>query len=218
MKDIIENIKNIFSSKHEDLVTYLNENSQYSWQEDYPIAIVHEQKRVKETSILDKMQDLYFFGDDGFSQEKYTPKMIEFLKKEAPEYIKTASLLCYDGALEHAYSLKEKFTHDKWKKVINAQNFQATIEISSFSANASIKEIETELRDLMRSRKEIPALKKIAFVWVAHVSKETNIEDIMEHYFINNYTVLEEDTTQTYIAWNECLNDINLRYFVVDPS
>ena len=45
MKDIISNIKNIFSSKHENPIAYLNENSQYDWQEDYPIAIVHEQKR-----------------------------------------------------------------------------------------------------------------------------------------------------------------------------
>lgn len=218
MKEIISSIKKVLLLKDENPITYLNKNSQYDWQENYPIAIVHEQKRVKEVDLLEKMQDLYFFGDDGFSQEMYTPKMIEFLKLQAPAHIKTASLLCYDGASEHAYTFKEKFTHDKWKKVVNTQNFKATVEVSFFDATKTIKEIETQLRDLMRSRKEIPALKKIAFVWVAEVDKATDIKDIIQHYFINNYAILEEDDTRTYIAWNECLNDINLRYFVVNPS
>jgi len=216
MKTIIKNLKDAL--RNNQLVQkYLNSHSRYSWQENYPIAIVHEQTRVKDPALLAKMDDAYFFGDDGFSQEMYTPKGIEFLNTHAPSYIKNASFLCFKGELAHACTFKEKFTHDKWKKVLNTQGFQATIEVSSFSLQDSIKTIETKLRDLMRSRKEIPSLKKIGFVWIAQVPKSTDLTDIMEHYFLENYEVLENEETRTYIAWNKTLNDINLRYFVVTP-
>lgn len=79
-------------------------------------------------------------------------------------------------------------------------------------------EIETELRNFMRSRKEIPSLKKIAFIWIATVPKTTDITEIMKHYFLEDYEILEESESTTYIGWNECLKDINMRYFVITPS
>ncbi|QSZ42235.1 hypothetical protein GJV85_08990 [Sulfurimonas aquatica] len=217
MQTIIQDLKNALKS-NQPLEEYLNKNSKYTWQKNYPIAIVHEYTRVKEPDTLAKMNELYFFGDDGFSQDMYTPKMIEFLNMQAPQYIKNASLLCYDGPLEHACTFKEKFPHDKWKKVLNNHNFKATVEISNFDSNASIMEIETELRDFMRSRKEIPSLKKIAFVWIVTLPNTTDITQIMEHYFLDNYASITDENTTTYIGWNEILNNINLRYFVVTPK
>lgn len=217
MQTIIKNIIDALKSK-DSLVKYLNTHSEFTWQENYPIAIVHEQSRVKEPKTLEKMDELFFFGDDGFSQDMYTPKMIEFLNKNAPKYIKTASLLCFDAPKEHACTFAEKFTHDKWKKVVNTHDFQATVEISFFNTDKSTMEMETELRDFMRSRKEIPSLKTIGFIWIATVDDSTQITPIMKHYFLDNYTSVTKDNKTTFVGWNACLNDINLRYFVVTPS
>ena len=217
MRDIIEIVKEGLS-KENSLEKYLNNYSSLRWQKNYPIAIVHEQKRVKEQNTLNAMQELYFFDDEGFSQEKYTPKMIEFLLKNASHYIKTTSLIAHNGPQEHAYSFKEKFRHDKWKKLVNTHDYQINLKVSHFDENSSTQNIETSLRDIMRSNKEIPTLKNIAFIWIATVSKATNLEEICKHYFLDEFETLKGSSSTTYICWNSKLKNINMRYFVHTPQ
>ena len=214
---IIRSIK-LALINEEELSTHLNNNSDLTWIEDYPIAIVHENTRVKDQMTLTIMQSLPFFNEDGFSNNIHSIESIGFLNQHAPKFIKNASMLCCGKNVKEEIEFREKFTHDKWKKVVNTHDFRATIEISDFGIEKTIKEIETELRDLMRSRKEIPSLKPIGFVWIATVSNTTNLTDIMKHYFQGTHALIESNTTRTYIAWNEVLNDISLRDFVVQPS
>lgn len=217
MQIIIDYIKQALVSG-ESLDEYLNKNTKYTWEKDFPVAIVHEKTRVTDPEILQKMQAVYFFDKDGFSQDKYTPKMIEFLRLNAPSQMKLTSMLCHDGAIEHAYTYKEKFTHDRWKKVINDNNFRAAIEISTFNDKTSIQEIETEIRNIMRSKKEVPSLRNIAFIWIATLPNTIDISSILKHYFYVQHDAVLLQNKTTYIAWDSELQNINLRHFVISPS
>jgi hypothetical protein len=217
MQNIIDTLKNAILSNN-PLIDSLNENSSLYWKENYPIKIVHEENRVKENEILSYLKSINFFNKNGFSPSKYTDELIELLNKKAPNYIQHSTLAVLKNDLNKKYSFKEKFIHDRWKKVVNDNDLQAIVEVSSFDSSKTICEIEIELRDIMRSRKEVPSLKPIGFIWLAKVQKSTDITKILKHYFADNFIKVVKNDEINYIGWNKELQKINMRYFVCIPN
>ena len=216
MKKIISDIHNAVQNSRKT-IEFLTQNSSWTWVENYPIAVVNEITRVKDKESLKILEDINFFDSQGFSKNSYTKKEIEYLTQKIPSTIKTAYCLCLKKKPQNQYTFNEKFQHDKWKKVQDEGIFEALVESSKFSDSDSSKVIETELRDIMRSRKEIPSLKAIGFVWIVTLPKTTQVEDILQHYFLDNHIYVERGRKITYIAWGDKLADINMRYFVNTP-
>lgn len=216
MKKIISDIHNAVQNSRKT-IEFLTKNSPWTWVGEYPIAVVNEITRIKNEENLKTLEKINFFNDQGFSKNSYTRKEIDHLRKNVPTAIKTSYCLCLKKQDDGNYSFKEKFEHDKWKKVQDEELFEAFLESSKFTDVNSSKEIETELRDIMRSAKEIPSLKAIGFVWIVTIPKTTKIEDILEHYFLDNHIYVEQGRKITYIAWGDKLADINMRYFVNTP-
>lgn len=216
MKKIISDIHNGIQNSRKT-IEFLTKNSSWTWVANYPIAIVNEINRVTDEENLKSLGEINFFNEEGFSKNTYTQKEINHLRENVPSAIKTAYCLCLKKKHNDDYNFKEKFTHDRWKKVTDEDNFEALVELSKFTDSASSTVIETELRDIMRSRKEIPSLKVIGFVWIVTVPKTTNIVNILEHYFLDNHIYVEQGRKITYIAWGDRLADINMRYFVNTP-
>ena len=199
-------------------IEFLQQNSKYTWIADYPTAIVNEITRVADKASLKSLETLDFFNDEGFSKSSYTKEEIKNLRESVPSALKSTYCLCLKSRQSDNYEFVEKFEHDRWKKVQDIEyNFEAFIESSKFTQTDSSKTIETYLRDIMRSAKEIPSLKAIGFVWVVTVPKDTIIEDILQHYFLDNHIFIEKGRKTTYIAWGERLANINMRYFVNTP-
>ena len=199
-------------------IEFLQQNSKYTWVGDYPTAIINEITRVEDEESCSKLEALHFFNEKGFSKKSYTRQEIEQLREETPEVMKSTYCLCLKHREGDTYEFKEKFEHDKWKKIEDKDyNFEAFVESSKFTNKDDSKAIETHLRDIMRSAKEIPALKAIAFVWIITLPKSTNIENILEHYFGDNHIFIEKGRKITYIAWGDRLANINMRYFVNTP-
>ena len=198
-------------------IEFLQQNSKYTWIEDYPTAIVNEITRVDEES-LKQLNQIDFFNDEGFSKSCYTKEEIKNLRENVPAAMKSSYCLCLRNRQSDSYDFKEKFEHDRWKKIQDDNyNFEAFVESSKFKETDNSKMIETHLRDIMRSAKEIPALKAISFVWIVTLPNNTKIEDILEHYFSDNHIFIEKGRKITYIAWGERLANINMRYFVNTP-
>ena len=216
MKKIISDIHNGIQNSRKT-IEFLTKNSSWNWVANYPIAIVNEITRVKDEESLKNLQKINFFNEEGFSKNTYTQKEINHLRNDIPTSIKTAYCLCLKKKHNDDYSFKEKFQHDRWKKVTDEDNFEALVELSKFTDSDSSKVIETTLRDIMRSAKEIPSLKAIGFVWLVTLPKTTKIVDILEHYFLDNHIYVEQGRKITYIAWGDKLADINMRYFVNTP-
>jgi len=199
-------------------IEFLQENSKYTWIADYPTAIVNEITRVDEQESLKKLEAVNFFNENGFSKNTYTKKEIKDLRESMPHIIKSTYCLCLKNRQADKYNFQEKFEHDRWKKIQDSEyNFEAFIESSKFTETDSSTTIETHLRDIMRSAKEIPSLKAIGFVWIVTVAKTTEIENILQHYFLDNHIFIEKGRKTTYIAWGERLANINMRYFVNTP-
>jgi len=199
-------------------IEFLQQNSKYTWIENYPISIISEITRVADEESLKRLQELEFFNDAGFSKSFYTRKEINNLKENIPNVLKSMYCLCLKAKQSDNYEFKEKFEHDRWKKIQdNNYNFEAFVESSKFSETDTSQVIETHLRDIMRSAKEIPALKAIGFVWIVTLPKSSEVEDILEHYFDDNHIFIEKGRKITYIAWDERLANINMREFVNTP-
>lgn len=216
MKKIVSEIHNGVQNSR-NTIEFLQKNSSRTWIKEYPIAVLHEINRVKDKDSLEKLNNISFFNDAGFSKNNYTQKEISNLIENIPTAIKTAYCICLKKSIEADYEFQEKFEHDRWKKVTDKKNFEALVEFSKFVDSHSSVEIETQLRDIMRSRKEIPSLKSIGFVWIVTLPKTSSIKDILDHYFLDNHIYVEQGRKITYIAWADKLANINMRYFVNTP-
>lgn len=217
MKKIISDIHNAVQNSRKT-IEFLTKNSSWTWVANYPIAIVNEITRIRDEENLKKLENINFFNSQGFSKNSYTQKEIDHLIQNIPNSLKTAYCLCLKKQHTNNYNFVEKFQHDRWKKVTDENNFEALLSLSKFNDEDTSKIIETELRDIMRSSKEIPSLKRIGFVWIVTLPKTTKIIDILEHYFLDNHIFVEKGRKITYIAWGDALKDINMRYFVNTPS
>ncbi len=216
MIKIISDIHNAVQNSRKT-IEFLSQISSWTWVENFPIAVVNEVTRIKDEESLKKLENINFFNDEGFSKNTYTKKEIKYLTENVPTAIKTAYCLCLKKRTSDNYDFKEKFQHDRWKKVMDEDNFEALVESSKFSDADTSQIIETELRDIMRSSKEIPSLKAIGFVWIVSLPKTTKIVDILEHYFSDNHIFVEHGRKITYIAWSDSLANINMRNFVNKP-
>ncbi len=216
MKKIISDIHNAEQNSRKT-IEFLKKNSAWTWVEDYPIAIVNEITRVKDEESLKKLNAISFFDAQGFSKNSYSKEEIKYLIENVPTAINTAYCLCLKKKPANEYNFVEKFQHDTWKKVTDEDNFEALVESSKFIDTDNSQSIETELRDIMRSRKEIPSLKAIGFVWIVTLPITTEIENILDHYFLDNHIFIERGRKIVYIAWADKLADINMRYFVNTP-
>ncbi|MDD2790382.1 MAG: hypothetical protein PHU40_06915 [Sulfurimonas sp.] len=216
MKKIICDIHNGVQNSRKT-IEFLTQNSSWTWIGEYPIAVINEITRVKDEESLKNLEKINFFNEQGFSKNSYTKKELDYLTQNIPSSIKTAYCLCLKKRPTNDYIFSEKFAHDRWKKIQDEGIFEALVESSKFLDSDNSRVIETELRDIMRSAKEIPSLKTIGFVWIVTVPNSTKIEDILQHYFLDNHIYVEKGRKTTYIAWGERLVDINMRYFVNTP-
>jgi len=195
----------------------LKEVSKICWQENYPVAVVHEKIRVKDENNVVEMEKRGFFDEEGKTAHHYDNEDINFLKKSTPNYIKTVSLLGKKIAKEEGYLFKEKYEHDYWKKIENRSDFRAVVETSHYE-DETLCEIEVNLRDIMRSSKEVPSVKVIGFVWIANVPILPDLTKVMQHYFLNNHALIEKNNRKIYLGWSPTLKEVNMRYFVCPPS
>jgi len=217
MNRIICDIHNALQNSRKT-VEFLTQNSSYTWRENYPISVVNEITRIKDEKSLKLLESINFFDEKGFSKDSYTKKELEYLSENIPSAIKNAYCLCLKKKQINEYNFLPKFEHDRWKKIQDQEyNLEAYVESSKFNDSFSSKHIEYELRDIMRSAKEIPALKAIGFVWIVTVPNTTKVEDILEHYFLDNHVFIEMGRKITYIAWSDSLASVNMRHFVNTP-
>jgi hypothetical protein len=107
---------------------------------------------------------------------------------------------------------------DFWKKLEPRDGYKAVVEFSSIAPDTSMAVIEKLGRDLMRSRKEVPTVANLGFVWVVRVSPIDNLDAIFQLYFKEDYITLSQDEAKYYIGWSENLKEMDMRNFVCDPA
>ena len=131
---------------------------------------------------------------------------------------KVANLLLCTHLDETAQTFKVKREHDFWKKLQAREDYRAVVECSNFPKGTDVCEIETVGRNIMRSRKEVPTVAGLEFIWVVQVELNSDIENLLQLYFKENYLIVNREASKYYIAWAESLKGIDMRHFVCNPA
>ena len=204
--------------KSENFLENVQQDKRYVFKEDYTVAVVHHKKRIKEEEIIQCLSSATLLDADGYTPNSYDAFELATFINCAKEYVKKVKLLCCSSEIEENYTFKEKYAGDYWKKIVDPGNFEAVIEYASYTNGEDICKIEFELRELMRSSKEVPSLKVLPYVWVARVSNGVEITKILKHYYEDNYEVIEGENETVAMGWSKSLQSVNMRYFVCPPA
>ncbi len=217
MQTLIKTLKNALVEP-DKFIENLRSVNEYHFREDYTVAVVHHEKRLKEKEVATCLKDKGYLDEDGYTLNDYDEQMLTGFRDCATDYVKKISLMCFASEVEERYTFKEKYAGDYWKKIVDPGNFKAVIEYAKYDQGEDICKIEFELRELMRSSKEVPSLKVLPYVWVARVSKDIDISRILKHYYGDNFEILEGESETIAIGWYKTLQEVNMRYFVCPPA
>lgn len=217
MNTLIQTLKNTLV-KPDTFMHNLGSVDGYSFKDDYPVAIVHHQKRIKEEDVIGCLQNEGYLNADGHTLNTYDEKKLINFDSCAEGYVKKVRLMCFSSEIGEGYTFKEKYSGDYWKKIVDPGNFTAVIEVSHYEDGEDICKIEFDLRELMRSSKEVPSLKVLPYVWVVKVDKGVPISSILKHYYGENFELIERGNETIAIGWSPTLQEVNMRYFVCPPA
>lgn len=224
MPDFIKDLEVILSS-HTVLIDVkqslhiLFTKTPYGCEKDYPVAIVHETKRIKEERALKYFKENYLLDEEGFTYGEYPRADLTNIALNTPKYIQNVGFMLATTKDVPAPTYFNKFKHDYWKKLSSCEGLEAVIDISALTPTTSECEAEDALRAIIRKRKEVHQLKKIAFVWIVEIKGEnTHIETVMKHYFENDTMIVKNGGKTFYVGWSSPLQSINMRYFVCPPA
>lgn len=220
MQEIIAHVEQCVRSsvpfEKETFLTMLDVDSHLHWKAHFPVAVVHHKSRM-DTAAVASFEEEELLNDDGFTAQRYDTKVLKTLCKEVPHAFKQVDALCMSKAHE-GYLYEPKHSGDKWKKLVDDGSFKAVVEVSVYEKSTDICQIETQLRNLMRSSKEVPFLKPIGFVWVVSLPSSQSIATLLLHYFGDCFLEVEHENIHTYIGWSETLGGVDMRHFVCPPA
>lgn len=224
MPDFIKDLEVILSS-HTILIDVkkslhiLFTKTPYGCEKNYPVAVVHEANRIKENEALNYFKNNYLLDDEASTPTEYFGNQLTNISLNAPKYIQNVGFMLSTTKEIPVPTFSNKFEHDFWKKITSVEGLEAVIDISALSPDTSTCEAEEALRAIIRKRKEVHQLKKIAFVWVVEINGDnSHIDTIMKHYFESNTLIVKNGGKTFYVGWSTPLQDINMRYFVCPPN
>ncbi len=131
---------------------------------------------------------------------------------------KVANFMVCNKLDEREQTFKVKRERDYWKKLQPREDYEIVVECSLFSRDTELCSIEKIGRDIMRSRKEVPAVAALGFVWVVHIGPQENLDNLFALYFKEDYITLSQDEAKYYIGWTENLKGLDMRNFICDPT
>jgi len=181
-----------------------------SFKKDFPIAYIHSQTRMPDPQTQEAFKDL--LDENGFTPSHPTEEYFSFVKNKYPNLIQTVSYMCLKKESKDAIFYTNKFKNDYWKKIKDVGHISAFFDISR-PKNEKLCEAEFTLREVIRKRKEVHALKGLSFIYLAESTED--ISKVFEHYFGKKFEVIKD---RYYVGYSKTLKEINMRYFVCQPK
>jgi len=131
---------------------------------------------------------------------------------------KVANLMVCNKLDETPQTFKVKREKDYWRKLEAREDYEAVVECSLFPLDTPLCHIETIGRNIMRSRKEVPAVGLKGFVWVVRIAPQENLDTLFSLYFKEDFITLNQDEAKYYIGWTKSLKTLDMRHFICDPT
>jgi len=219
LKQILRNLNVDDISPEQVIVEHVQKHSRFLWQAHYPIAVIHSKKRMHDKETVLQFESENLFDRDGLTPTQWQTDQLEFVADNAPKYLQSVSLMCLKKTADKPLAFAAKRENDYWKKIQNSEHIEAMAEVTSFTKNGDNEcQVESALREIIRKRKEISALKGVAFISIAVARQGQKIDRVMTHYFHDNHSQIHIDDSIIHIGWSETLKAINMRYFVCPPT
>ena len=221
MKEIITEIKKALSGITESdkfnisLVNCITDSG-FVYKTDYPIALVNAKSRIKNSSDAMLFESKKLFDDSGLTPEHPSSSLLNTIASIGTAYLQSVSIMCLEKEPEKPLLFQVKRTNDYWKKIQDVSHMSAMIETSLFSDDIDVCDVEFTLREIIRKRKEVHALKDVGFVWIAATTSD--VSKVIQHYFHDNYTLVKTEEQTFHIAWSSTLRAISMRSFVCPPK
>ncbi len=208
MNPLIDYIKTAFTQADsiESALKYLP----LSFKKDFPVAYIHSQARIRDEQKKKALTSL--LDENGLTPTHPTQEDISLIKKNAPDLLQSATYVCLKKEPTKPISYTNKDGHDYWKKIQDVEHINAVFDISRY-VDQEICEAEFTLREVIRKRKEVHALKPLGFIFLTDSSKD--IAKVFVHYFGKHYICINN---RYYLGWSKALKEINMRYFVCQPK
>jgi len=180
------------------------------FKKDFLVAYIHSKTRMPDDETIKALKSL--LDEDGYTPDHLTPKELSFLKKDYPNLLQSVSYMCLKKESKKKINYATKHKNDYWKKIQDIEDFNAVFDICNIT-DQEICEAEFSLREIIRKRKEVHALKDLGYIFLAESTKD--ISKVFEHYFNTKYILIND---KYYIGWTKTLREINMRYFVCQPD
>jgi hypothetical protein len=220
MIQLIDEIKNALAqaSPAKDLLHIL-EDSDFVFKQNYPIALIHSASRLDDPADLQPFKEHRLLDEDGHTPMQPSSEQLEFLAHKKPQYLKSVSIMCLKKEPVEPLKFSVKRPHDYWKKIQNVEHIQAMVDISHCDDRTDLCAAEFALREIVRRRKEVHALKELGFIWIAVCPIEMiELSELFKHYFNDNYAIVKTDMHSYHLGWNETLGEISMRNFICPPK
>ncbi|HHD75332.1 MAG TPA: hypothetical protein ENK95_00745 [Campylobacterales bacterium] len=183
------------------------------------IDVVADIVKALNAGVLDNQKSLHE-NIEALMEETSFVWRKDFTIAEAKDGSKTkvANFMVCDTLNEAPQTFAVKRELDFWKKLQPREDYKVVVETSLFSQSTSLYDIETEGRNIMRSRKEVPTVAGLGFIWVVHLTPQENIDNLFHLYFGEDHITLQQDEAKYYIGWTENLKSLDMRNFICDPN
>ncbi len=186
------------------------------WKTDFPVGVIHHKQRM-DASAQAYFAEKSLLDAEGYTPNIYTIETLNALKTDVPQALKRVWALCHEKECD-LFRYEPKYPDDKWKKLVDTFGIRGVVTLSLYDETMTPCLAESQLRDLMRSCKEVPSLKTVPFVWMAVLPSDKEVGAVLRHYFGDCYIDIEKGTSHICIGWHERLGEVNMRHFVCPPS
>ncbi|MDA3947095.1 MAG: hypothetical protein PF439_10510 [Helicobacteraceae bacterium] len=221
MTEIITEIKDALtkvttdSAFNEALVTALSD-SDFLWQSDYSIALVNTTKRIEDSADIKLFEAEALVDETGLTPAHPSPLQLRAIADIGTKYLQRVSIMSLKSEHDTPPLFQVKRQNDYWRKIQDVDPIKAMVEVSSWREDVGVCDVEFSLREIIRKRKEVHALKDVGFVWIAVTSSD--ISEVFRHYFQENYAFVQTDKQSFHIGWSSTLQAISMRDFVCTPK
>lgn len=191
------------------------QDSDFIFETEYPIALIHSATRL-DAADQRLFQEQELLDENGHTPIQPSTEQLKFLAQNRSQYIKNVNIMCLKEAPAKPIRFLSKRPGDYWKKIQDVEYIASMFEISNFDDQTTLCEAEFDLREIIRKRKEVHALKDVGFIWMAIISKD--LKELFTHYFGDNYIQINTGLTNYQLGWSDTLRDISMRDFVCPPG
>ncbi len=197
------------------LVNALND-SNILCKADYPIALINAKKRMEKSADTILFENKQLFNEMGLTPTHPSELQFNTIADIGSKYLQRVSIMCLDNEPQTPPLFQVKRQNDYWKKIQDVSHIKAMLETSEWHGDVGVCAVEFSLREIIRKRKEVHALKDVGFIWIAVTSSD--VSEVFKHYFHDNYCYVKTERQGFHIGWSSTLRAISMRSFVCPPN